>query len=87
MQFEWDESKRQRNLEKHGVDFKDACRIFSGTVSLKYSPRVEIRYLAIGKVQDLFFAVTFAQRGQHVRIISARKANRREIRAYLQLHG
>ncbi len=30
MQFEWDENKRQANIEKHGIDFADAVKIFDG---------------------------------------------------------
>jgi len=33
MQFEWDENKRQANIEKHGIDLADAVKIFNGFIS------------------------------------------------------
>ncbi|MBR6900719.1 MAG: BrnT family toxin [Synergistaceae bacterium] len=35
MQFEWDENKRQINIEKHGIDFADAVKIFEGFITSK----------------------------------------------------
>lgn len=39
-EFEWDETKRQQNLEKHGVDFPRAALVFDGRPAIMlYSPR------------------------------------------------
>ena len=52
MEFEWDETKRAKNLKKHGIDFEDAIRIFSGKIVGFPDSRVnygEPRYVAIGE--------------------------------------
>jgi len=83
MLFEWDESKRQANLEKHHIDSQDAKRIFDGPVFEKNESRHgEDRIFAIGLMEDIETVVVFVVRGQRRRIISARRANRHERQAY-----
>jgi uncharacterized DUF497 family protein len=85
VRYEWDEAKRKRNLAKHGVDFA-AIERFDWTAStagpdqrLAYG---ETRILAYGFLDGRLHAVVYAQRGQSRRIISLRKANRREQKAF-----
>ena len=83
LEFDWDENKRQKNIEKHGIDFFDAIKIFWGTILQKISPKKgEQRFLAIGKIGGDFLAVVYVKRGNTIRIISARKAKKYERRAY-----
>jgi uncharacterized protein len=86
MQFEWDENKRQTNLEKHGVDFPDAARVLLGRPLTRQDSRQEYgeqRFIAYGELGARLLAVAFTIRNEDVvRIISARKANARERRKY-----
>ena len=83
MLFEWDESKRKSNLAKHLIDFQDALRIFNGPVFEKATrSRGEDRILAIGLLEDIEIVVVYVIRGEHRRIISARRAHRDERQDY-----
>ncbi len=85
MEFEWDEAKRQSNLEKHGVDFIDAARILADSPLILEDTRRdygEQRCIALGERNGLLFVVAFTLRNGAFRIISARRANARERRSY-----
>ena len=83
MLFEWDESKRQVNLEKHHVDFRDAKRVFDAAVFEKIESRHgEDRIFAIGLMGGIEIVVVYVVRGKRRRIISARRANRNERQEY-----
>lgn len=85
MDFEWDEHKRETNITKHGIDFEDAIYIFEGIVLEKPDPRDyggEKRIIAYGEVDARLLVVVYTWRDGARRIISARKANGREQRAY-----
>ena len=79
--FEWDETKRQLNLAKHGVDFTAAKRMLEDMPTMLEDTRQdygELRCLAIGKEAGRLLVVVFTVREGVYRIISARKANARE---------
>ena len=83
--FEWDEEKSDATLAARGFDFAFAARIFDGEVLRRADVRRdygEPRWVAIGEVASETLAVVYTYRGDRVRIISARPANRRERRAY-----
>jgi len=83
MLFEWDEIKRQTNLVKHGVDFRDAIRVFDGPVFENISRhRGEERIVAIGLMEGIEIVLVYVMRGQRRRIISARRAHRNERQDY-----
>ncbi len=85
MEFEWDEAKRQSNLEKHGVDFVDAAQVLADAPLMLEDTRYEygeMRCLALGELHGLLFVVAFTLRDGAFRIISARRANARERRHY-----
>ena len=84
MEFEWDEDKRRRNLQRHGYDFLDGVLVLTGEYYCRFSPRLgEERWLAIGSVGGVEIAVAFTLRGEeNARIISVRRAKRRERRQY-----
>lgn len=81
--FEWDEAKRWLVLEKHGIDFVDAVRVFAGPKLVLSSPRGdEPRWMAIGYVNGRCIAVVFTRRDDVVRIITARRARDYERKAF-----
>lgn len=86
MPFEWDEAKNAADIQKHGVGFATACRIFDSPVLTWTDERNdygEVRELSIGAVDGvLFLAVIHTARGDRHRIISARRANRAERKRY-----
>lgn len=88
MQFEWDEAKRQANLEKHGLDFSDAPEMFTGEMVMALDRRLdygEARFIGFGLLKGRVTAIVFSRRNPDlIRIISLRKANRREQRRYEQ---
>ncbi|MBV9586459.1 MAG: BrnT family toxin [Alphaproteobacteria bacterium] len=89
MGFEWDEDKRASSLAKHGVDFRRAAQIFGGSV-IEFSDERrdygERRIRCLGEIEGRVFSVVYTWRGPIRRIISARKANVREQRAYHTRH-
>ncbi len=81
MEFEWDNAKSDRNRRERGFGFDYAAWIFDGpTIEAVDARRLygEVRIRAIGRVDDNVLVVIYTDRGQSRRIISARKANRRE---------
>ncbi len=97
MRFTWGEQKNARNLAKHGVSFEHATLVFDDprAVSLPDDCELEERWLTIGLVNGVLVLVvvhTLEQRvdkndnedenEEEVRIISARKATRREREVY-----
>lgn len=82
--FEWDADKAAANFAKHGVSFEEATTVF---LDLDYlllpDPAHEDRFLALGFSQlARLVIVVHVERGERVRIISARKATRTEGESY-----
>lgn len=88
MCFEWDDSKNVANISKHGIDFRDAIDIFNHPMLTAIDERFtygEERWVAIGLMRKMVGVVVYTERREGVvRIISARKATRREVRLYEQ---
>ncbi|PBB19110.1 BrnT family toxin [Mesorhizobium sp. WSM4313] len=84
LEFEWDDQKATSNLAKHGVAFADAKRLFDDIRALHYSDRSMERFIGIGIVNGLVLTVVYTERGDRIRLISARKATRHEQKAYDQ---
>ena len=87
MKFEWDVQKAARNLAKHGVSFEDAATVFGDPLGrIESDPRHSVseeRFVLLGLSRgQRFLAVMFADRGDAIRLISARRATRRERREY-----
>lgn len=89
MRFEWDENKRLRNLEKHGLDFQDVEAFFQEIHVIVPSKHEgdEQRLLAIGTLEGRFVTVVYTMRGKNLRIISFRRARYEERQKYQELHG
>jgi uncharacterized DUF497 family protein len=73
-------------LSKHGIDFDDAINTFDDpAAAIEIDPRDyggEVRYRVVGVVDGRVLVVCFTMRGERYRIISARRANRREREVY-----
>lgn len=84
--FEWDENKREFNLEKHGIDFVDAVLIFNdpNRIEFEIDIRGELRCQTIGVVYDVILFLVYTVRGKNRRIISVRRASKNERKAYLE---
>jgi uncharacterized protein len=82
MNFEWDADKDRENQAKHGISFEEATHIFDGPVLTKIDDREaygEVREITMGMLSpDAVLVVVHTERSENIRLISARKANRRE---------
>lgn len=87
MLFEWDETKHARTLALRGVGFDDGALIFDGPVIEWLDGRVaygEVRMRAVGMSGGEVLHVVYTDRDEVRRIISVRKANRKEREAWLR---
>ncbi|MDY6785840.1 MAG: BrnT family toxin [Cyanobacteriota bacterium] len=87
MEFEWNPQKAALNLDKHGVSFVEAATVFSDVLSMTFPDPDhsigESRYVIIGISRfGHLLVVSHTDRGEKIRIISARKATRKERRYY-----
>lgn len=87
LRFEWDEAKGRANKRKHGISFEEAETVFLDDwgVLIADEDEGEERFVLIGTSAALRLLVvshTYRARDQVIRVISARKANRSERRAY-----
>ena len=89
IEFEWDEAKAAANLKKHGVSFEEAKSIFFDDFAIQFfddeHSRSEERFLMLGMSSGaklLFVAHCERDHGAAIRIISARKATKRESAFY-----
>ncbi|MDH4323904.1 MAG: BrnT family toxin [Betaproteobacteria bacterium] len=87
MIFEWDPEKARENEQKHGISFAEASQVFdddhSSTVQDPDHSVDEARYLIFGaSKQGKHLVVSYTERGDRIRLISARQMTARERRAY-----
>lgn len=88
MRFEWDPEKATANLEKHGIPFSEAIDLLSSGVDYleiydEEHSREEDRFIAIGPVAGRIVVVVYTEGPDDaIRLISARRATRQEIRLY-----
>jgi uncharacterized DUF497 family protein len=86
MNFEWDEVKSEFCFRTRGFDFAFAARVFfdPGRIVLADTRHSygEDRFQLTGKIEGRVFVVVYTPRHNSARIISARKANHREVRYY-----
>ena len=83
--IEWDDSKNELNVQKHGISFKLAVRVFYDEKRIEYYDHAhsgkESRYIVLGLVKDVLFVV-YTERGDSIRLISARPATKAEKEIY-----
>ena len=91
MKFEWDHTKSDACLAQRGFDFAYVVRAFLDRDRIVDQDRRwtsgEDRYRLLGAIEGRLFVVIYTMRGAVVRIVSARKANAREVREYEQNAG
>lgn len=86
MEIEFDDAKNQRNLELRGISLELAVQFdFEGALEVEHEVDGEQRYLALGHIGARLYALVYTLRGDAVRVISLRKANKREVRRYEQI--
>ena len=87
MQFQWDDNRAQSNVQKHGLTFEEAVTVFADPYLLftedSKPSQTEQREWAIGEAENgSLIVVVFTVRGEEIRIISARKATKKERKRY-----
>ena len=87
LQFEWDPNKTAANLAKHGVSFDEAVTVFVDPLARIFDDEMhsgqERREIIIGHSEGQhLLIVCFVEVGQRVRLVSARRATRREREDY-----
>ncbi len=97
IRFEWDPTKARRNQRKHGITFEQALNIFDDEYALFEQDRTddqtgELRWKAIGLVGNLILLVVVhtvreEDEDEVIRLISARRADRKERNRYGQIRA
>jgi uncharacterized DUF497 family protein len=85
--FEWDTNKAKKNIKVHGVSFDEASTVFKDNLSLTiYDPlhsEEEDRLILIGNsCKNRLLVIVHMERGDKIRIITARKAAKKERKQY-----
>jgi uncharacterized DUF497 family protein len=88
VQFEWHDAKAEANLRTHGVSFERAKTVFKDTRAIEWlddrENYGEQRFVILGVAEGgMLLYVAYAERGESIRIISARKVNQYEADEYL----
>ena len=87
VEFEWNPDKEQANVEKHGVDFTEAATVFGDPLELTIADPDhsvgESRFLSMGLSSlNRILVVSYTEREERIRIVSARVAAPKERRQY-----
>ena len=87
LQFEWDDNKARTNLAKHGVSFEEATTVFADALSITIPDpahsQAEDRFIILGHShRRRLLVVVHTERGDRIRLISARRASRNERKQY-----
>jgi len=87
LRFEWDRRKAVANLRKHGVAFVEAATVFGDPLAVTINDPLhsaeEDRFVTIGESnRRRILVVVHADRGERIRMITARRATRKEQRDY-----
>lgn len=84
MTFEFDETKSQTNLLKHGINFIDAQDLWNDPRLLEIPAKTEDepRYLMIGLIQEKYWSAVITYRGSNIRLISVRRLRTEEVALY-----
>ena len=84
MLFDYDPVNSARNRAKHGIDFEQAKRLWSGKVVTVPSlgEYGEVRYVALGVIDGKHWTAVFTRRGERIRIISVRRSRKKEVEVY-----
>ena len=83
-EFEFDEAKSKANLEKHGIDFVAAQRLWKDPNLLQVRAKTEgePRFLLIGKIGEKHWSAVVTYRDARIRLISVRRSRKKEVELY-----
>ena len=91
IKFEWDDNKNQANIEKHGISFEEAASVFQDEGALiitdEEHSESEERFILIGfsfRANLLVVCHCYREKNTTIRIISARKADKKERQKYIE---
>ena len=84
MEFEWDEKKSRANKSKHGIDFNTATELWNDQdrIEIHTNFSTENRNSLIGKTGEKLWTAIFTRRMDAIRIISVRRARKKETKLY-----
>lgn len=84
MGFEFDPGKSSANLLKHGIDFEGAQALRLDPDLIEVPARVsdELRWVVIGLIEGKHWSAVITRRGEHIRLISVRRARNEEVHIY-----
>ena len=81
MRFTWSETKRELNLQQHGLDFADASEVFGGPTYTFEDDRFdysEQRFVTLGVLEGVVVSIVHTETPRQIRVISLRKATKHE---------
>lgn len=87
MRYEWDEAKRQSNIQKHGIDFVGIEKVFAGqtiTILDDRNDYGEPRFVSVGLLRGRVVVIAHTETDEAIRIISVRKATKNEEISYFK---
>ena len=86
LSFEFDLEKSQKNLEKHGIDFLEAQKLWQDLEATQVQARseTEIRYALIAQKEGVFWTAFYTLRSSTVRLISVRRSRKKEKEVYYE---
>ncbi len=84
MEFEFDAKKSSSNKMKHGIDFRQAQKLWDDPDLVEIPVRTsdEPRFLVVGRISDRFWSGIITYRDDKIRIISVRRARKEEVNIY-----
>ena len=84
MEFEFDAKKSSSNKIKHGIDFRQAQKLWDDPDLVEIPVRTsdEPRFLVVGRISDRYWSGIITYRGDKIRIISVRRARKEEVNIY-----
>lgn len=87
MNFIWNEKKRQKNIQKHGLDFAELKIVFQGPLVTKIDDRKnygKIRWISLGNMAGTIVILVYTEIKNEIRFISARRASKNETTIYFK---
>lgn len=87
VRYEWDEAKRRRNVQKHGIDFVGIEEVFAGETVTIVDDRFEYRetrFVTLGVLRGRVIVIAHTETTEVIRIISVRKATKNEEIGYFK---
>lgn len=84
MKFEWDYNKSSSNKSKHGIDFDKTKELWldENRIEIRVPYPIEDRWIVIGKLQKKIWTAIYTIRSESIRIISVRRARKKEVELY-----